>query len=82
MKNLQPNLDATTNIEVPLQSSTRILGLDEFNNVIELTITTPPDDGDGSGGMGGDGIDGMEMVTGMPTTNPAVGTTVLLYTWG
>ena len=79
MRNLQPNLDATTNIEVPLQSSTRILGLDADNNVIELTITTPPDDGDGSGGMGGGDIDGGG---GMGTpVNPAIGTE-FCYTLG
>ena len=59
MKNLQPNLDATTNIEVPLQGSTRILGLDEFNNIVELTSTTRVLDGDGMGDM--DGSDLMDM---------------------
>ena len=37
MKNLQPNLDAVSNIEVTLQSSTRFLGLDENNNIIEIS---------------------------------------------
>ena len=80
MKHLNANLDNTTNIEVPLQSSTRILGLDAFNNVVEITAVTQPDDGDGSGGMGGgDIMDG----DGNPTTpiDPAIGTE-FCYTLG
>ena len=53
MKHLNANLDNTTNIEVPLQSSTRILGLDADNNVIEITPGTISTDGDGAGDMSG-----------------------------
>ena len=47
MKHLSANLDNTTNIEVPLTPSARILGLDPDNNVIEIQ---------GTGG-GGDTVD-------------------------
>ena len=55
MKNLNPNLDATTNIQVPLEDSIRILGLDSMNNVVEVTTipTQDPDGNDGTGDMDG-----------------------------
>ena len=75
MKNLNPNLDATTNIEVPLQDSIRILGLDSMNNVIEITSIPlqDPDGNDGTGDMdGGDLMDGDGMDTNTPI-DPNVG---------
>ena len=75
MKNLNPNLDATTNIQVPLEDSIRILGLDSMNNVVEVTTipTQDPDGNDGTGDMdGGDLMDGDGMDTNTPI-DPNVG---------
>ena len=58
MKHLNADLDNTTNIEVPLTPSNRILGLDVNNNIVEIQ---------GSGGMG-DGDDDFELGDDMDNT--------------
>ena len=69
MKHLNADLDLTTNIEVPLTPSNRILGLDGDNNIVEIQ---------GSGG-GGDGDD--DFVLGDDMDNTLIGQTYC-YTAG
>ena len=59
MKHLNANLDNTTNIEVPLEETLRILGLDADNNIVEITgLSLGDTGGGGGGGQGGDNTDG------------------------
>ena len=63
MKHLNANLDNTTNIEVPLINTTRILGLDADNNIVEMDPAGGPDFGDDD--FNGDGMDMLDTDDGM-----------------
>ena len=65
MKNLQPNLDAVTNIEVLSQQTTRILGLTATGDVVEVLGSIAIDDGTDGGGDFSDNADGENDITDM-----------------